>query len=101
MNTAEILRRHMGDRPRLMVETLYGDGIANMFQFSGYPLVTGSTALGSISPSAFVAADDHWTSTGATFDYNLGTVTFSGVVSANSAFQIRYTWGTFSDQEID
>lgn len=101
LNSAEMLRRRISDRPRYTTETYYGDGTASAFMISGSPLVTGCTSLGSIAPSAFVAAGDHWTATGATFDYEQGRVTFSGVISANSAFQVNYTYATFSDQEID
>lgn len=101
LTTAESLRRRISDRPRYESETYYGDGTASAFSLSGVPIVTGCTSLGSMIPSAFVAAGDHWTATGATFDYNLGRVTFSGVISANSAFQVNYTYATFSDQEID
>jgi hypothetical protein len=101
LTTAELLRRHIADRPRLAVELYYGDGTASSFGISGSPIVTGCTALGAFQPSAMVPVGNSWSATGATFDYNLGTVTFSGVISANSAFQVVYTYGTFSDQEID
>ena len=89
----------MNDKPRLQVETRYGDGTARMFQMSGTPIVTG--AQGAFQPSAFVAGAGQWTSTGATFDAALGTVSFSGTISANSAFQVTYTYATFSDDEIN
>lgn len=101
MGTAELLRRHIADRPRLAIETYYGDGTASVFSISGTPIVTGCTAQGAFQPSAFVPVGNSWSATAASFDYNLGTVAFSGVISANSAFQVRYTYATFSDAEID
>lgn len=101
MNTADLLRRHISDRPRLAIETYYGDGTANLFQISGSPVVTASTSLGAFQPSAMVFNGNKWSATGATFDYNLGTVAFSGVISANSSFQVSYTYATFSDDEIN
>ena len=101
LNTADTLRRRIADRPRLAVENYYGDGTAAQFSISGSPIVTGATSLGGFRPSALVPVGNSWSATGATFDYQLGTVSFSGVISGNSAFQVRYTYGTFSDQEID
>jgi hypothetical protein len=101
LNSAEILRRRVGDKPRMAIETYYGDGFNNMFQYSGNPIVTGCTSLGAIKPSAYVLAGNGWSGTASTFDYLQGTVTFSGTISALSAFQLVYTYATFSDQEID
>lgn len=105
MNTADQLRFAMADKPRLLVETKYGDGTASAFQLSGVPLVSGGTALGAFQPSAFVpvgaGGGTAWSATGASFNYNLGTVSFSGAISANSAYQVSYTYAVFSDQEID
>ena len=104
LNTAEILRFRMADRPRQLMETRYGDGTATAFPISGYPLVSGSTALGGFTPSAFVpigAGGTAWSATGATWNYPLGTISFSSILSAQSAFMLSYTYAVFSDQEID
>lgn len=103
LTTAEILRFQIADRPRLQKETFYGDGTASAFQLSGYPVVSGCTSLGGLVPSAFNTASGgaSWSGTGATFSYYLGTVTFSAVPSASSALHVEYTYGTFSDAEID
>lgn len=101
LTTAEQLRFFIADRPRYAMETYYGDGTAKTFQVSGAPWVSGSTNLGGRAPSALVPVGNSWSGTGVTFDYNQGLVTFSSVVSANSAFQVAYTYGTFSDAEID
>ncbi len=100
-NTAEQVRFFINDKPRYSMETHYGDGTASAFQVSGAPLVSGATSLGGRAPSALVPIGNAWSATGVTFDYNQGLVTFSGVISAESAFQIVYTYGTFSDAEID
>ncbi len=101
LTTAEILRRRISDRPRLAIETYYGDGTASAFAISGSPVITGCTALGSTMPSAYVPVGNSWSGTGASFDYQQGMVAFAGTPSALSGFQVRYTWATFSDQEID
>lgn len=105
LNSADALRFFMADRPRLLMETKYGDGTASAFQISGVPLVTGGTALGGFAPSAFVpigvGGGTAWSATGATFNIPLGTVSFNNAISANSAYQVKYTYSTFSDQEID
>lgn len=101
LNTADMLRRYIGDRPRLAVETYYGDGTASTFQMSGAPIISGCTSLGGFAPSARVPTGNGWSATGAAFNYHHGTVSFSGTISANSAFQVEYTYATFSDQEID
>lgn len=101
LTTAEILRRRISDRPRYASELYYGDGTAATFQISGVPIITGCTSLGAFQPSAMIPVGNSWSATGVTFNYNLGLVSFSGVPSALSAFQINYTYATFSDQEID
>ena len=103
LNTADQLRLFIGDRPRFAQETYFGDGTASSFQISGFPLVSGCTALGGFQPTAFVTGNNPsaWSATGATFDYNFGRVTFSAVPSADSAFQVIYSYANFSDQEID
>ena len=105
LNSADQLRFFLSDKPRFLVETKYGDGTASAFQLSGVPLVSGATALGAFQPSAFVpvgaGGGTAWSATGAAFNYHLGTVSFSGAISANSAYQASYTYATFSDQEID
>lgn len=102
LNTADQLRFYINDQPRQAIETRYGDGTATTFQVSGVPIITGATAFGGYSPSAYLpVGGTAWSATGSTFNYPLGTVTFSAVISANSAFQVSYTYATFSDQEID
>lgn len=101
INSADSLRFFSNDQPRQMIETKYGDGTAQLFQMSGMPMVTGATAFGGYTPSAFVPHANGWTATGATFSLPLGTVTFPVAISANSAFQVSYTYATFSDFEID
>jgi hypothetical protein len=102
LNSADQLRFFGNDQPRFLIETRYGDGTASSFQVSGAPIVSGATAFGGVPPSAFVPiGGTAWSGTGATFNYPLGIVSFAAPISANSAFQVDYTYGTFSDQEID
>lgn len=101
LNTADQLRFYASDKPRMLTEVRYGDGTASAFQLSGASIITGATALGGFQPSAFVPQDNAWGTTGATFNLSLGLVSFNGTISGNSAFQVAYTYATFSDQEID
>lgn len=104
-NTADSLRWYANDKPRLLTEVRYGDGTASAFQLSGVPLVTGGTAFGAFQPSAYVpigaGGGTAWSATGATFNLPLGTVSFSAAISAQSAYQVSYTYATFSDADID
>lgn len=105
LNTADQLRFYANDKPRLLVETRYGDGTGSGFQLSGVPIVSGATSFGGFQPSAFVpigaGGGTAWSATGATFNYPLGMVSFANAISANSAYQVSYTYATFGDQDID
>lgn len=90
LTTAQQIRLRIQDQPRRADVTRYGDGTANSF-------LTEQTNL--TSGSAFVPAAGGWSATGATFDAS-GLVSFSGVISANSAFRLTYTYSVFSDDEI-
>jgi len=50
--------------------------------------------------SALVATTAGWSASGATFNTALGVLTFSAIVSANSAWQAVYEWAVFSEEEI-
>jgi hypothetical protein len=91
------LRLGVNDQPRLADETLYGNGTASSFQLAHYPIVSASPAT---APAILVAGGAGWTATGATVSFLFGTVTFSGIISANSSFRASYHWATFSDEEI-
>lgn len=103
MNSAELLRVAMSDRPKFANENYTSDGTATTYQLSGFPLVTGSTALGSFQPSAFVAgaSGNMWSATGATFNLLFGVATIPSAIPFGQPIQFQYTWGVMSDQEID
>ena len=104
MNSAENLRFAIGDRPQYSVETYLGDGTASAFQVSGYPMITGATALGGQAPSVTIrnANGDSWTATGlAETGLLFGRVVFNQPIPENFPFQVGYTYATFSDNEID
>lgn len=90
LTTAQQVRLKIYDQPVIADLTYYGDGSAAMFQLPHRNLQSGS---------AFVPGGAGWSSTGATFDAS-GFVSFSGVISANSAWRARYVYSTFSDDEI-
>ncbi len=91
--SAQRLRLKIQDIPLLADITRYGNGTATTFALDHTNLT---------SASAFVpnAGGNGWTATGATFNPS-GAVAFSGVISANSAYRLTYTYSTFSDEDID
>ncbi len=90
LTTAQQLRLKIADIPRLADLTFYGDGYASAFLLPHSNLSSGS---------AFVQGTNIWAATGATFNES-GLVSFSGVISANSAFRTTYTYSVFSETEI-
>lgn len=93
LSTAQKIRLRIQDIPLRADVTLIGDGTA---QTRNLPHVNITSA------SAFVpgAGASSWSATG--FSYTLGgEYSFSGVISANSAYRITYTYSTFSDDDID
>lgn len=91
LTTAQQVRGRIQDYPRIFDVTLYGDGSGSAFATQDYRNLT--------SASAFVPGANGWTATGAAFNVT-GFVTFSGVISANSAFRVRGVYSVFSDDEI-
>lgn len=93
LTTAQQVRLRIQDTPTLYDATLYGDGLAQQFSLP---------QRNQTSATAFVpAGGTAWSGTGAAFDGTFGSVSFSGVISANSAFRVRYIYSVFSDDEID
>lgn len=90
LTTAQAVRLRVMDQPLIADNTMYSDG-----QASGYALPHRNITSG----TAYVLTTGVWTATGASFDPT-GFVTLSGMVSANSAFRVRYVHSTFSDEEI-
>lgn len=98
LTTAQIVRNRLADMPRFGDEVVIGDGTASAFQLrQGAPHST----LLSGTPSAFVQTTGVWGNTAATFDNDLGLVTFSGVISAQSAVKVTYQWAVFSNDMLD
>lgn len=90
LTSAQSVRLKIADTPRLADLTFYGDGYASAFLLPHSNLSSGS---------AFVQGTNTWAATGATFNES-GIVSFSGVISANSAFRTTYTYSVFSETEI-
>lgn len=94
LTLSQQVRLRIQDRVRLDEEIRVGDGTA-----SGFRLKQGSPFSTLYTASAFVN-NVGWSATGATIDLSLGTVKFSGVISANSAFRVEYLWSVFGEDEI-
>ncbi len=90
LTSAQQLRLKIADTPRLADLTFYGDGMATAFL-----LPHGNISSG----SAFVPGTNIWAATGATFNES-GMVSFTGVISANSAFRTTYVYSVFSETEV-
>lgn len=90
LTTAQQVRLKIQDQPTLANAVYYGDGQATVFNLPHRNLTTAS---------AYVSVGGAWSATGATFAS--GQVAFSGIISANSGFNVRYTYSTFSDAEVD
>lgn len=92
LSTAQQVRLRIQDQPLLADATYAGDGTALSFALPNRNLT---------SASAYVPlGGTAWSGTGASFNAT-GSVAFSGVISANSAFRVTYVYSTFSDDEID
>lgn len=92
LTTAQQVRLRIQDIPAIADVTRAGDGTATQFYVAQRNLT---------SASAFVAlGGTAWSATGATFD-STGAVTFANVISAGSAFRMRYVHSVFSDDDID
>ena len=85
------VRAKIADPPTVQDFTRYGDGTAVLFMMPHLNLTTASAYV----PLGGTA----WSATGATFSMS-GELTFSDVISANSAYRVHYTQTTFSDDEI-
>lgn len=91
LTTAQQVRLGIQDPPRIELHTYYGDGLASAFTLPHQNIT---------SASAMIALANSWTATGASFNSS-GMVTFSGVISAQSAFAVNYVYSVFSDDEVD
>lgn len=92
--TAQV-RLRIQDHWRYAAEDMYGNGFDATFKLAqGAPYSTITAG------SATLRGTASYTATGASFDATLGLVSFSGVISANSAFRAAYQWAVFSDDEV-
>jgi hypothetical protein len=92
--TAQV-RLRINDKWRYAAEELFGNGYDSTYKLAqGQPYSTITAA------SATIRMASSYSGTGASFDASLGLVSFSGVISALSAFRAVYQWAVFSDAEI-
>lgn len=89
------VRLRIQDRLRLDEEIQLGNGTA-----SGFKLKQGSPFSTVTAATAYVVTTAGWSATGSTIDLDLGRVTLSGIVSANSAVRFEYQWSVFSTDEV-
>jgi len=96
LTTAEQVRLRLNDPWKYGLEMQYGDGTASAYKLQqGAPYSTVLSATASV-----YSANVGWSGTGATINTGLGLLTFSGAISANTAFQVNYLWAVFSDAEL-
>ena len=95
LTTAQQVRLRIQDRVRYDEEVLRGDGTA-----SGFKLKQGSPFSTLQSGASAYVVNTGWSATGTTIDLSLGTVKFSGIPSALTAFRVEYQWSVFADDEI-
>jgi hypothetical protein len=92
LTNIQLVRQRIQDEPLYANATYRGDGTANEFALPHRNLSSGS---------AFVPlGGTAWSATAATFNPS-GIVTFANVISANSAFNVRYIHSVFSDDVIE
>lgn len=72
--------------------TLHGDGTAVVFQMQHVNLSNGAAYVPAVGGAS-------WSATGCAVDTS-GKFIFSNVISANSAFNVRYEHTNFSDDEV-
>jgi hypothetical protein len=90
LTTAQQVRLRIQDQPKLARDTYTADGAATGFSLPHRNIT---------SASAYVMNAGAWSATGAMFSVS-GEVAFADAISAQSAFQVAYTYSVFSDEEI-
>ena len=90
LTSAQQVRLGIQDQPMVARDVYSADGVSTGYQI---PHLNVTTA------SAYVQVGGEWSATGAVFAS--GEVAFADRVSANSAYQLHYTYSVFSDDEID
>ena len=93
LTSADYVRQRVQDSARRANYTLYGDGTAQTFDLQHENIQSATAFVGIGSPPTA------WSATGGAFNAG-GFVDFSGVVSANSAFNVRYVFNVWSDEVI-
>lgn len=93
--TAVQIRLRVQDIPTLADVTRAGDGTASSFLLPQRNLTTASAFV-----PVGAGGGTAWSATGATFNAS-GMVSFSGAISASSAYRLTYTYSVFGDDEID
>ena len=92
MSALQQVRLRIADFPSIADLTYASDGSGSAFNLQHRNITSGT---------AFVlGSNSQWSATAAAFDAP-GIVTFSAVISANSAYRVRYVYSTFSDDEIN
>lgn len=92
-NTALLVRQRIQDSAHRANYTLYGDGTAQTFDLQHENVQSASAFVGIGSPPT------GWSATGCAFNAG-GFVDFSGVISAQTAFNVRYVYNVWSDEVI-
>lgn len=92
LTTLQAVRLKIQDPPIAQNLTLYGDGTATVFHMQHTNLSNGAAYV----PGAGASS---WSATGCAVDAS-GRFVFSTVISANSAFNVRYEHTNFSDDEV-
>ena len=95
LTTAQQVRLRIQDAWRWDEESRVGDGTG-----SAYKLRQGAPHSNLSAVALSIVSGATLTATGGTVDTGLGLVTFSSVISAQSAWRANYQWAVFSDEEI-
>lgn len=90
LSDLQTLRLKISDTPSIETYEDVGDGQRSAFVLPDRVIYSGSALVHD--------AQGRYTATGATLES--GMLTFSGVISANSAFMAQYVTVTFSDDEV-
>jgi len=91
LSTLQKVRLKIQDAPVRENLTLYGDGTANVFHMA-HQNIYNAVAYVPLGATA-------WSATACAIESS-GMFTFANVISAQSAFNVRYEHTTFSDDEI-
>ena len=97
LTTAQQVRNRSSDPFRWDNEAIVADGMNSTFKLrQGAPYST----LSASSYTAYVSGTGGWSATGATFDPDLGLVSFSAAPSANIVINTTYLWSIFSEDQM-